>query len=304
MFLNCQIRQYQRSRRYIRCTIIVATVGGIATHCDRRAMAQFLRWDIEATVIQIDEPQGVLNEVQRGDPVRGWLSFHLGILPNADSSSASYTHPATFQVSRMIIDNPRTGDEIVFEGSKDHSAYHNVDVYSDYLMAIDDVVPPLGLEAGLPVTSVKLTSPTDVFLDFSLPQQLELADWPQAILTYADLLGGAAVYAEIYSLTPVEVTFAAADFDFDGDVDADDLQVWALNFGMDGYPDADADFDYDADGHDFLVWQRQIDNGTNTDAAIPEPASLILAIVAAGSFLRIAKYVRRHVVQVGLRDQP
>lgn len=279
------IRRWPRIRidvavRYL-LPAMTAMIGGAAT-CPV-TNAQFLRWEIQATVIQIDEPLGVLNEVRLGDPVRGWLSFHLGIVPNADSSSASYTHPATFQVTRMIVENPRTGDEIAFEGAKDYSAYHNVDVYSDYLIAVDDVIPPPGLEADFPVTAVELTSPTDVFPDLSLPQQLDLADWPMAILSYVDLLGGAAVYAEIYSLTPVEVAFATGDFDFDGDVDADDLQVWTANFGTDGYPDADADFDYDADGDDFLAWQQQAGSAPAvvTSSQVPEPGALLLVVLSA-----------------------
>jgi hypothetical protein len=293
MFVIRQLPKFRPDVAVRRLLPALASVIGVMATCPV-ANAQFLRWEIEATVVQIDEPQGVLNEVRLGDPVRGWLNFHLAIVPDANSSSASYTHPAMFQVTRMIIDNPRTGEEIAFEGANDSSAYHNVDVYDDledgddiidYIIAIDDVLPPPGLEADLPVTAVEIKGSSDVLQDLSLPRQLHLADWPLAILSYNDLLGGAAVYAEIFSLTPVEVTSAASDFDFDGDVDASDLQVWMAHFGSDGYPDADADFDYDADGADFLTWQRQL-GGMPTNAAatavVPEPATLLL--VASGAF--------------------
>ncbi len=253
---------------------------------------QILRWEIAATIIQIDNPNGVLNDVRLGDPVRGWLSYHPSVVPNANAFSASYTHPATFQVAQMIIDNPRTGGEIEFTGATDSSAYHNVDVYDDfdddtivdYIITLDDVVPTPGLEADYPVIAVELKGSPDVLQDLSLPRQLNLADWPYAILAFVDVLGGAAVYAEIYALTPVEVSFAASDFDFDGDVDADDFQIWTANFGTNGYPDADADFDYDADGDDFLAWQRQFESGSPAGSAnlpVPEPATLALLIMAA-----------------------
>lgn len=41
-----------------------------------------------------------------------------------------------------------------------------------------------GLDAALPVTSVKRSSPTAVFPDLSLPQQLDLEEWPSAILQW------------------------------------------------------------------------------------------------------------------------
>ena len=64
----------------------------------------------------------------------------------------------------------------------------------------------------------------------------------------------------------------AADFDRDGDVDADDLTEWTT-------ASADADSDGDTDGADFLVWQREFGSGTVSMPIIievPEPASWLL----------------------------
>lgn len=80
-------------------------------------------------------------------------------------------------------------------------------------------------------------------------------------------------------------SFASAgpgDFDEDGDVDGDDLTTWQAAYGVSG--DADADEDGDSDGVDFLIWQRNVNNATI--AAVPEPASAMLAVLAVGFFGR------------------
>jgi hypothetical protein len=73
--------------------------------------------------------------------------------------------------------------------------------------------------------------------------------------------------------------FEAGDFNFDGTVSGQDLAIWQGAFGPGA--GADADFDGDADGGDFLQWQRQL--GATSDSiaglAIPEPATMTLAIL-------------------------
>lgn len=77
----------------------------------------------------------------------------------------------------------------------------------------------------------------------------------------------------------------AADFDEDGNVDADDLVRW-----QDGYSNGtthmqgDANDDQDVDGSDFLIWQRQLGNSRpprGTASAVPESTSLALGLIAA-----------------------
>jgi GH35 family endo-1,4-beta-xylanase len=77
----------------------------------------------------------------------------------------------------------------------------------------------------------------------------------------------------------------AADFDGDGDVDADDLAVWQLNHEMGS--GADADGDDDADGADWLAWQQQlglVEAAPLPRAAasvnVPEPAPATLLVLA------------------------
>jgi len=56
------------------------------------------------------------------------------------------------------------------------------------------------------------------------------------------------------------VVLATADFDLDGDVDADDLTIWHGGFGTSSgtmITNGDTDADGDVDGSDFLTWQRK-----------------------------------------------
>jgi len=72
-----------------------------------------------------------------------------------------------------------------------------------------------------------------------------------------------------------------ADFDVDGDVDADDLTLWEAAFGVTN--GADADLDGDSDGADLLIWQREFNGGVGASiasiAAVPEPSTLALVLL-------------------------
>jgi T5SS/PEP-CTERM-associated repeat protein len=88
------------------------------------------------------------------------------------------------------------------------------------------------------------------------------------------------------TLSVASSTGFTADFDNDGDVDADDLNNrWKPGFGPGAM--ADADGDNDSDGNDFLVWQREIGGAPATVAAsavVPEPATstmMLLCLSAA-----------------------
>jgi hypothetical protein len=77
----------------------------------------------------------------------------------------------------------------------------------------------------------------------------------------------------------VTVPGADADFNDDGDVDADDLGTWKGAFGSAATPTTgDADGDGDADGEDFLVWQRTVTSPAAA-AAVPEPTAAALALL-------------------------
>jgi hypothetical protein len=73
----------------------------------------------------------------------------------------------------------------------------------------------------------------------------------------------------------------AGDFDKSGVVDSVDLAQWKGDYGANA--DSDTNGDGVTDGADFLIWQRN-PGATSASAAaagVPEPASLVVACVAA-----------------------
>ncbi|MBA3483364.1 MAG: hypothetical protein H0T51_16265 [Pirellulales bacterium] len=80
----------------------------------------------------------------------------------------------------------------------------------------------------------------------------------------------------------------AADFDDDGDVDADDLSQWQGDFGVNALSDSD--------GADFLAWQRQLSgategpNSATAATVVPEPSSsLLLTTSILTTFFRASR---------------
>ena len=96
-------------------------------------------------------------------------------------------------------------------------------------------------------------------------------------------------------LLQVSKFLAAADFNFDGFVDANDLNIWRTGIANGGTTQAEGDANSDGvvDGLDFLMWQRQYAaNGPAPVASVPEPAAASLAFVAA-VFLGASRIGRR-----------
>lgn len=109
-------------------------------------------------------------------------------------------------------------------------------------------------------------------------------------------LGEVTLFADGFSL-PVDIatlSFLAADFDEDGDVDGEDLAKWEIGYGTASgavHMDGDADHDHDVDGVDFLIWQQQFGSGTTplaASTAVPEPSSagLLISITFMAMFNR------------------
>lgn len=90
------------------------------------------------------------------------------------------------------------------------------------------------------------------------------------------------------TLELASVSFFAADFDEDADVDVADLAAWESGFGITNgaaHGDGDATGEGAVNGADFLTWQRQYGIGLPAAAAssaVPEPtAAGLVCIVAA-----------------------
>jgi hypothetical protein len=94
----------------------------------------------------------------------------------------------------------------------------------------------------------------------------------------------------------------AGDFNRDGAVNADDLEVWQQQSGMDTrngsilrvIATADANLDGRVDGADFLAWQRTVGGQTTPAIAIPEPASLLTALATAFALTPLLRTARRN----------
>jgi hypothetical protein len=79
-----------------------------------------------------------------------------------------------------------------------------------------------------------------------------------------------------------------ADFDEDGDVDGADFTILNSSGSIQGtatHRQGDANGDQSVDGMDMLVWQRQLGRTAPTPGvgAVPEPGSLLLAMLAVGA---------------------
>jgi hypothetical protein len=79
-------------------------------------------------------------------------------------------------------------------------------------------------------------------------------------------------------------SFAAADFNQSGVVDAVDLAAWKAAFKSTAGGDADGDGD--SDGADFLIWQRQhhAANASTATAAVPESKAFVLVVAGLVAF--------------------
>jgi hypothetical protein len=127
---------------------------------------------------------------------------------------------------------------------------------------------------------------TDVTRPSGLSRFDPLVDWTR------DVYAAAGNYSLSLTAARGLLAPAVADFDEDGDVDADDLARWREGFGVSGsatHGQGDADSDRDVDGADFLAWQCQVGSGATklaasgdvpTGGGVPEPTGLTLAAIA------------------------
>ena len=103
-------------------------------------------------------------------------------------------------------------------------------------------------------------------------------------LTRTDIRFGYGADGEVYVMNKrdgwirrfTETTVTPGDFDFDGDVDNDDLALWEADYGL--RDDSDSDGDGDSDGVDFLTWQWNFAGAGSitSSTSVPEPTSTAL----------------------------
>lgn len=90
---------------------------------------------------------------------------------------------------------------------------------------------------------------------------------------------------QLLAIAAFGTVISPADFDMDGNVDADDYVLWRSSFGDTG-PDLAADGNNDGvvDGADYTVWRDNLEQ-LPSPALAPEPAAGIIAILAASALL-------------------
>jgi hypothetical protein len=209
----------------------------------------------------------------------------------------------------MVIENPRGGEEVRFEVDMRPFAGTIINIGNDYPDPDDglvdwvwvdmSVVPPDGSLSAFADIAVFLYGPAAVLPDRSLPPELDLADWPHAIIEFRDNFlhqDPTEIFAEIYSLSPVVV--AAGDYDSDGVVDSDDYALWVRGSTTD-WPEirnGDGNGDGIVGAADYVVWRNALANaaGSAVDHAIPEPATMTLFLIAAAA-ARVGRWRRAGV---------
>jgi len=100
----------------------------------------------------------------------------------------------------------------------------------------------------------------------------------------------------IYSPTSVILAYLAApafsaDFDGSGIVDAADLAIWKMNFGLSPATMAqgDANGDGRVDGTDWMIWSRTlgpVPPGVPVTSPVPEPGAAVLLLMALAGWRR------------------
>jgi uncharacterized protein YjbI with pentapeptide repeats len=273
-----------------------------------------LRWEIEATIISKDDPNGIFPDVRLGDPVRGTLMYDAARESDCYSLACwlggrdQYVHPRWLEVVSMLIDNPRTGGEYRFTMDLTGNwadllvgvELVDVDVEEYFVVAAQSVISPSPLFTGeTPVVLIGLGKVPPEMLDFSPPTELNLDDWPYAKLVFADLnledVGGTRLEAEIFSLTSIPVPSLAGDYNYDGAVDGKDYYGWKSSYESWTELYADGNGDGIVDAADYVVWRDNVVTGGSvaavteppvTTVAAPEPGTLPLAMLAVVAFMR------------------
>ena len=112
----------------------------------------------------------------------------------------------------------------------------------------------------------------------------DLDPFPQQTFDTVPLLNGTGSLADVLVFTTdVSVlSIPAGDYNFDGLVNQLDYNRWKADFGSTTKAEADGNGNGIVDGADFLIWQRTLGQGSLPAlAAVPEPAALSLACLAA-----------------------
>ena len=149
------------------------------------------------------------------------------------------------------------------------------------------VYPMLDAMTGEPVLDATLLRPANINSDLNVDgDDLDILAASFGVDDMGDVSGDGDTDGADFLLWQQQfyVYSLNADFDINGEVQKDDLEIWEYSFGKNRGGDSDSDDD--TDGGDFLSWQREFSPPVSTSGsviAVPEPATSI--IVAAVSLL-------------------
>jgi hypothetical protein len=142
--------------------------------------------------------------------------------------------------------------------------------------------------------SVTMNGSSDAFTDDSIPMSLPLPKFPSSgrLGTLSDMnSGNTQVLFSISSVTQFPIY--PGDYNLDGAVDVSDFNLWASSFGSTTQLDADGNHNQIIDAADYTIWRDNVAAGTaaQSDHAVPEPTSLVLALSLAGAPLRWRRFL-------------
>ncbi len=202
----------------------------------------------------------------------------LHVLPGSDAlmlENLSFTATSLLGLQLGASDETDEFGQVEVGGSATLAGTLDVKLASGFAPTVGDSFRLLTATAGITGTFATTTLPT---------------------------LGGGLAWDVDYTTTALTLSVVtdgpSADFDGDGDVDANDLAKWKVGFGktQGAEPiDGDADGDFDVDGNDYLVWQRQFGSSSASPAvgAVPEPAKGVMALAVASALTGLIRRRRR-----------
>jgi hypothetical protein len=309
--------------------MLVALTGLWARCGGAAAQPHILKWDIQATVYSITDPHNVFPDLRLGDNVRATMAYNVNANRLWDDfffGTAYYFLGATFPVTEMVIENPRTGVDLEFKRDEagDESAVY-LEQYkgppgddADYFYTSQPVLVPVPLPGGIgdafgtPSLEVFLKGPPGTLAGPQLPLELNLDDWPGvADISFYDNwvydISDTRIEASIYSLSPVPFETIPGDFDADGVADERDYAIWRRTFGhseaREDAIDADADGSGEIDAADYVVWRHAVSSAAintgsagTTAVAVPEPATLTLLVPILAAFLHQRRIRHRPLI--------
>ena len=226
----------------------------------------------------------LLNDVARlySAGVRNFLSPNLPLLGYTPRFNGDATTAATYNARSTQFNAAVDAGVAALANSDESLALFRLDVASIFVDAITN--PSKFNLTNVTAPAAPGLEPGDSSYDTSL-----IAPNASEYLFWDDLHPTATVHSILAVRALALVDGVAGDFDADALVDAADLALWRMNFGVSGAATralGDANADQIVDGADFLLWQRNAKSAAVT--MVPEPQAWLL-IAGCAMFTRLQR---------------